>query len=318
MADRSNLISPPAQQSGGSPVDFGALSAVVIWGGATVAQKFLLHDLSPAALQCIRNLSTSLLLVVIMWLLGRRMRQALLSSFWPLLGAGILMGVQLMGFVYALKLTTASEGALIISTAPIWTALLAAVLGLEAIYMCNWLGILAALGGVSLIVLGSSAGAASPLATSVAGDLIMLLSAFLWGLYMVISKGLMQRHGTLVVMAISACFANMVIVPWGLGDALSVPWSTLSVVHWLCLAYVVMLGSVYGLLMWYRSIKLTSAARTAVYQYLQPIVALMAAAIFLHERLTLLQFGGIAVTLGGVYLARYVPPRQRAGVDTLS
>ncbi len=285
-------------------IDWGALSATVVWGGSAVAQKFLLSDFSPAALQCIRTCCASVLLVAILLLLGRRIHQALSTDFWPLLGTGVLMGIQLMSFLYALSLTSASEGALIISTAPVWTALLVATLGLEAICLRNWLGILTALGGVALIVLGSSS-LAGQFTNSVAGDMIMVLAALLYGLFMVISKGLMQRHGTLMVIALCTCIANIVIVPLGLRQVLAGPWSTLGTIHWLCLAYVVLLGSVYAFLMWYRSIKLTSPAHTAVYQYLQPIVAVLAAAIFLHERLAIVQFVGIAVTLGGVYLARY-------------
>ncbi len=307
MAEPNNKVPAATYESPAPPLDFGALSVAIVWGTTAVVQKFLLEVFSPAALQCIRNSGASVLLLAIMLLLGRRIREALSTSFWALLGAGLLMGVQLLTFVYALNLTTASEAALIISTAPVWTALLAAALGLEAIYPRNWMGILVALGGVALIVVGGSLSPVAHAPTRVAGDMLMLLSAFLYGSYMVISKGLMQRHGTLVVITLCACLANVIIVPLGLDQVLAAPWSTLSSLQWLCLVYAIVLGSVYGFVMWYRSIKRTSPARTAVYQYLVPIVAVVTAALFLHERLTLLQFAGIGVTLGGIWVARYHP-----------
>lgn len=307
MAEHSPLTSQSAAQSSDYPLDFGALSVVVIWGLAAVASKFLLHTFSPAGLQCVRNVCTSTLLVAIMLLLGRSLWATLLTSFWPLLGASIMLGTQAMIFMYGLKLTTASEGALIISTSPVWTALLSAALGLETIYGRNWLGIFVALGGVALVVLGGGAIVQHQPSGAVTGGMLMLLASFLWGLYVVISKGLMRQHGSLAVTTLCFSLANLVIVPLGLREALSAPWSDLSVAHWFSLAYVILISSVYGLLMWYRRINLGTAVRTVVYQYIQPIVAAVAAAVLLHERLTLLQFVGMAVALGGVYLARYQP-----------
>jgi len=55
---------------------------------------------------------------------------------------------------------------------------------------------------------------------------------------------------------------------------------------------------------WYRAIAHTSPAKTAVYQYLVPVIAIIASAIFLNERLTWLQLVGSVVVLLGVALAR--------------
>ncbi len=292
-------------------VDFGPLSVAFVWGVNVVVQKFLLRTLSPAALQTVRDGCVSLLLLGAMWWMGRRVGKVLKADFRGLLAAGLLMGVQLLTFIYALNLITASEATVIISTAPVWTAVLTAVMGLEILYLRNWLGIVAALGGVSLMILGGAATPAAYAPARVAGDMMVLVAAFLYALYMVISKRLMNRHGTLAVITLSLCIANLVFLPAGLSQAIAMPWLTLSGLEWFCLAYGILLAGVYGFVMWYRSIKLTSPARTAVYQYLVPVFAVLAAALFLHEKLTGYQFVGMAVTLAGVYLARYRRPESQ-------
>ncbi len=303
-------IQSSAVTSGGT-IDWGPLSVAFVWGLNAVAQKFLLRTLSPSALQSVRYGCVSLLLLGAMWWMGRRVGKVLKGDFVSLLGAGLLIGVQLLIFIHALNLTTASEATVIISTAPVWTAVLTAIMGLEILYLRNWLGIVAALGGVSLVILGGAATPAAHAPARVAGDMTMLGAAFLYALYMVISKRLMNRHGTLAVITLSLCIANLVFLPAGLSQAMAVPWLTLSGLEWFCLAYGILLAGVYGFVMWYRSIKLTTPARTAVYQYLVPVFAVLAAALFLHEKLAGYQFVGIAVTLGGVYLARYRRPESQ-------
>jgi O-acetylserine/cysteine efflux transporter len=76
------------------------------------------------------------------------------------------------------------------------------------------------------------------------------------------------------------------------------------------IAFVTLLASFVGLVVWYRTIGRTSASGTAVYQYLVPGVSLVGAAIFLGDRISGLQLVGIVVTLVGVYLAR-MRPRSR-------
>jgi drug/metabolite transporter (DMT)-like permease len=51
--------------------------------------------------------------------------------------------------------------------------------------------------------------------------------------------------------------------------------------------------------------------RAALYQYLVPLLAVIAAGIFLHEALHPWQYLGMALTLIGVFLAR--PPIRRVG-----
>ncbi len=296
-----------ADNHGWAKVNWPALSVVVVWGIGSVATKFLLSVFSPAGFQCLRNLAGGLILLTVVALLRPGLRRSLRLSFFPLLGLGVLMGVQMLTFVIGLNLTYASEGVLVFSTAPVWTAVIVAVAGLEVMYRRNWAGFFVALGGVAMVMLGAESSPTIVAPARIAGDLIMLGSAVLYGVYMILSRPLMQRHGTLVVTAVALVLSNVFLVPMGLAQLIATPWRQLAGLHWALLAYVVCVAMVYGMIMWYRSVKLRGASQTVVYQYLMPIVALAAAVAFLHEQPTGWQLVGIAVTLGGVYFAIQQP-----------
>ena len=223
------------------------------------------------------------------------------------------MGVQMLGFVTGLDLTYANEAMLVFSTAPVWTGVIVAIAGLEVMCPRNWAGFFIALGGVALVVLGAGTISSSVAPARITGDLIMLASAVLYGVYMILSRPLMQKHGTLVVTAVAMVLSNVVLVPVGLGGLIATPWRQLTSLHWVLLTYNICVGLGYGMIMWYRSVRLEGAARTIVYQYLVPIVTLAAAAVFLHEQPTGWQLAGIAITLGGVYFASQRPGSPQPG-----
>ncbi len=311
--DRPNGANPTEQSCAATPrslPDLGALSVVVAWGLNAPAQKFLLDTFTPPALQCLRGVVAGVSLLALVVALGRNLRGALSASLGYLLGAGLMMGVQMLSFFYALKLTYASEGALLISTAPVWTTVIVAAARIEVIYRRNWLGILVALSGVAMVVLGATSVGTGSAPHRITGDLIMIGSAFLYGLYMVLSRPLMQRHGSLTVTALALSFSNVIVLPLGLHQLINTPWRDLTSLHWALLAFTIFVGMVYGMGMWYRSINVHGAARTAVYQYLVPLVALGAAVVFLHEHPTPWQLAGMAVTLYGTYLAHHRPPES--------
>ncbi len=223
------------------------------------------------------------------------------------------MGVQMLVFYTGLGLTYANEALVIFSTAPVWVGVIVALAGLEVMYPCQWVGFFVALSGVAMLMLGAETTPSSAAPARIAGDLIMLGSAVLYGLYMILTRPLMQKHGTLVVVAVSTVVSSVILIPAGLRSLTAMAWVQLTGLHWALLAYTICFAVVYGSIMWYRSVKLEGASRTVLYQYLMPIVVLVAAVVFLHERPTGWQLVGIAITLGGVYFANQQPGPPQSG-----
>ena len=282
------------------------LLVACIWGIGNVVTKWVLGVLDPSAFLALRMVVVSILMAAVL-LLGPRNRLALRDWLIVSVCGGGLVAAQFLSFSYAMKLTTASEGSLLISTAPAWTAVIVAVLGVEHLRGLNWLGIVLASGGVAMVALGPAGRIVSGAPSRLSGDLLMLASAWLYAGYMVLSRRWMQRLGELPVICRTFAAGGVLLVAVGARHLLASDWSTVTAGHWVGIAYVTLLAGFVGLVLWYRTIGRTSASGTAMYQYLVPGVSVVAAAIFLGERIVVFQLAGIAVTLIGVYLAR-VPP----------
>lgn len=308
MPDEPQSVTPDQsdaiEERCGPVLDPILLIVAILWGGNFVAYKYLMNLVSASGLLALRcTLITAMLLVVLA--LRGRLRSGNSRGMWLRIGlAGVLvMGLQQVCFVTGLDLTAAGEGSLLFSTAPIFTALIAAALGYERISLANWVGIAAAMVGCALVILGGE-GAEHVPPTRVKGDLFMIASSICYALFMVISGPLMRRYGALKVLTFSFFFALPVILPFGLADALADDWASIGLIGWVSLFWVVVLAGTVGFTAWYWRISRTSASRVAVYQYFVPVVAMITAALLLSERPAALQILGAGFVLLGLYFAR--------------
>jgi len=299
---------PDRQNAAAEPCD-GILDPVLLlvalfWGGNFVAYKYLMALISPAGLLAARFVLITGMLLAVLGLRGR-LRSGNSPGMWLHIGlAGVLiMGLQQVAFVTGLNLTAAGEGSLLFSTAPIFTALIAAALGHERISRANWIGIIAAMAGCAMVILGG-AGAEHVPETRITGDLFMLASSFGYALFMVVSGPLMRRYGALKVITFSFVFGLVVVIPFGATDAASADWASLGAPGWAAMFWTVVLAGTVGFAAWYWRISRTSPSRVAVYQYIVPVVAMVTAAFLLQERPAAIQIVGAGLVLLGLYFAR--------------
>jgi drug/metabolite transporter (DMT)-like permease len=283
------------------------LLAAVFVGLDFVSVKYALEAFPPLVLMPARYVLAGLSLLALMRLSGRKVR----VGRWDLasmLGLG-LVGVSLnqVGYTAGLGLTSGSNGALIFATAPIWGLLLGVALGLER---GSWKGILGlglAVTGVALVVGG---GLGSPEA-SIAGDLLVCLSALSWGAYTVLSLPILRRQDPLLVAGWTMLLGGAAVVPFaltglpGLSEPLgSVGWSSVGPLPWLAVAYSTVLASGFAISAWQANVSRIGANKVLVYMYVVTLVGLAASVVLLGEDLGPGKVAGAAVILIGVYLAR--------------
>ena len=281
--------------------------AAVFVGMDFVSVKYALEGFPPLVLVPVRYVLAGLLLLALLRFSGRKVRIGL-RALPSMLGLG-LVGVALnqVGYTAGLGLTSGSNGALIFATAPIWGLLLGVALRLERASWQNALGLGLAVTGVALVVGG---GLGSPEA-SVAGDLLVCLSAFSWGAYAVLSLPILRRHDPLVVAGWTMLLGGATVVPLaltglpGLSDPLgSVDWRAIGSDSWAAMVYSTVLASGFAVAAWQANVSRIGANKVLVYMYVVTLVGLSASVVFLGEGLGLDKLAGAAVILLGVYLAR--------------
>jgi hypothetical protein len=97
-----------------------------------------------------------------------------------------------------------------------------------------------------------------------------------------------------------------------------IPLATISIKSWLSISYLVIIGSVISFIAFIYSLKRLPVAISSLYAYVNPIVAMIIAAILLKEKLTVSIVIGTIITLIGVYLVNYSVRRDKEDMITES
>jgi len=172
----------------------GVLAAVLstaLGGTAIVATRFLAGAADPITIGLLRFAGGAVLLLPLALIKGEQWPG---RRDWPaVIGLALLFfGLFPVLFNAALIYTTAARGALALSTTPLITMLVAALLRIEPLTARKSLGLVLAMSGV-VIALAASLSVSPPGAWR--GDALMLAGAACMALYTVWSRPLIQRAG---------------------------------------------------------------------------------------------------------------------------
>lgn len=299
MHARSPLIRLPAGPT--QTAEAGLLLMVVIWAVNFSVIKVGLTAFEPFAFNALRFPLAALLLTVPL-LAAERPLLPERADLPRIVGLGVLghVAYQLL-FIQGMDRTRAGNASLLLTGAPIYTAFLSGVLGHDRVPPRAWLGVLATVAGIALVV-GSGPGGFSFGSATVAGDLLIMGASVLWALYTVGARGMVRKYGSLAVTAWALWVGATLLFLLGLPAVLRV--EAAPVLAWAAIAYAGLLGIGLAHLLWYRGVHAIGNTRTAVFQNLVPILALAVAWLWLEEVPTLLQLVGAGVIIGGVTLVR--------------
>ncbi len=276
------------------------LSTAVLLGTNPVAVKYAVGYVPPLPFAALRFVVAGLVLWAILRLFYPK--GGLRREDFPAMAGLGLVGVALnnVAFTFGVSMTSASNTALVVATAPLWGMLLGFVLGWERPRLRGLAGVGLALLGVGVIVyrgLGSGG-------TSLTGDLLVMGAAACWGSYAVLSLPLLRRYSPLAVAGYSMLFGGLAILPFASFGFLSTDWGTVSIGGWGAVAYSTLLVAAFGFTSWQRGVSRIGANRMLVYQYLVTLVGVVSGVVLFGEGFGIDQAVGAAILLAGVYLAR--------------
>ncbi|MDQ5830183.1 MAG: DMT family transporter [Actinomycetota bacterium] len=276
------------------------LATAVFLGTNPVAVKYAVGYVAPLPFAALRFVLAGLVLWAILRLFDPKggLRR---EDFWAMAGLG-LVGVALnnVAFTFGVSMTSASNTALVVATAPLWGMLLGFALGWERPSLKGVFGVGLALLGVAVIVyrgLGSGA-------TSLTGDLLVMAAAACWGSYAVLSLPLLKRYSPLAVAGYSMLFGGLAVLPLASLDLFSMDWGTVSAGGWAAFAYSALVVAAFGFVSWQRGVSRIGANRMLVYQYLVTLVGVVSGVVLFSEGFGVDKAIGAVILLAGVYLAR--------------
>jgi len=272
--------------------------AVIFWGSSFIATKVALKELSPETIISLRLIIASVFLFITA-IVYKKDFSINLKSHGIIFILALIAVFHLMIQVVGLNYTTASNTGWIIGTAPIFMAILAAIFFKEKIGLLKISGIIIAMFGLLLLIGKGNITNVDLIENK--GDLLVLASAFTWGVYSMVNKKISLSYPPLMTILYLFMMMAVIIIPFNLNEA-----SVNSVVHlslngWVSILFLGLFCSGIAYVIWAYSLRDLESAKVGAFLYFEPIVTVFAAWVLLSESITFLMIlsGGI-ITLGVV------------------
>ena len=287
------------------PVLAAALVVVGIWGGTPIVTKLAVAEVPPTLVGMLRTVLA--LPLALLLLFGSRF-PPLAGRQWALAALSGLGGFVIFPILFSLgqARTSGAHGGLILASLPVITGLVAAAAARQWPAGRWLLGAAIAMAG-ELVLMSFGGGLLSrgaPSEATLAGDALVLLSAFACGSGYVAGAYLARDIGARAATYWSLSLAGVALLPFALWQGTAVDWAQLSAATWVSLLYLAVLSSILAYVLWFWALDVGGIARVATAQFLQPVVSLGLAAWILSETISVELVLATLIILAGVAICQ--------------
>ena len=279
-----------------------ALFTVLNWGTTFIATKILLRSFTPVEILVFRfALGVAALYVLCPRLLKvTDRRQELTFAAAGLTGACLYYLMENI----ALTFTTAANVGVIVTAAPLFTALIVwKADGGDRPGGKFFLGFATAMAGICLISFQSL----SDVSLDWRGDLLALGAAMVWGVYSLLVKRIsafgypiFQTTRRTFLYGLAFMVPAAAVMDFRLDLARFAAPENLGTMLYLGLGACALCFATWGF-----AVKILGPVRTNVYIYLVPVITLVCAGLVLHEKITAAALTGAVLTLAGLLISQW-------------
>lgn len=274
----------------------------LFWAGNTILGRFIVGHVPPMTLAFIRWGGAT---VILLPFAARH-----LARDWPLIRkhAGLMVLLALTGFsvyntlsYYGLQYTTAINGLLLQSVAPLFVAMWSFVIFRDRLTLRQAGGICVSLCGVTVIVCHGSLAILLAIAFN-RGDVSFLVALVVYGFYAAYLRKRPAIH-PFSFLAVGMGGGAIFLIPamvWELSSGRTVALDTES---FLSFAFVCIFPSLLGYLFLNRGIELIGANRAAPFIHLVPVFGSVLAIVLLGEQFQLYHAVGYGLVFTGITVA---------------
>lgn len=287
-------------------------AATLGWGAAATVGKAVFNgqlfagrpQISPLLLTQTRTTFTVLLLSVFLFARYGRdfFRISRRDLIWSALAGTLGTAGSNFFYYYAVQKSTVAIAITLQYTAPLWVLLFMVLYRGERLTGRRVGSILLALAGIALTlgVFRTGFGASSGL--NMLGAIAAMAASFSFAFYNVVGAGLVHRNQPLKIMFYTLLSAAVL---WAI---LSPPWrlpaQNFSGRQWGFLFVFACLSMVLPYVCFFNGLKYLDPTRAVVASCLEPVFAILFAAMFVHEAVDIVQIAGIMAVLAGTVIAQ--------------
>jgi drug/metabolite transporter (DMT)-like permease len=268
-------------------------------GTAAAVTRYLVGDADPLTLAVLRWGIGFLCVLPVALLL--RVRWPMRRD-WPAVAA---LGVCFFGLFFilyniAVGYTTAARASLALSTLPLQTMLIAALLGAEPLSLRKS-------AGVGVAMLGVFAALASGLSQAPAGawrgELIMTAAVLCMAVYNVLARPLMQRSSALGFLTVGMGFGAAGLTLAGAATNRISVLADFGAPQWIAGVYLGVGGGALAFILWVLALQRATPTQVANTMTLNPIAAALLATQLVDEPITLNLVAGVIAVCLGIWIA---------------
>lgn len=277
-----------------------AIITILLWGTTFVSTKVLLNDFLPIEILFYR-FGLGLIALLIAYprrLKGTTLKQELMFAAAGLSGVTLYYLLENIGLTY----TSASNVAVITSTAPFFVAVLAHFfLKGEKLKLRFLIGFAIAIIGITIISFNGQLNfELNPL-----GDFLALSASLVWGFYSIFVKKISQfGYNTIQTTRRIFFYGFIFMIPMVLATPFKFGFERFAdhtnLFNMLFLAFG---ASALCFVTWNYAVKVLGAIKTSVYIYMVPVITVVLSVIVLDEKLNTLLVIGILFTLSGLIIS---------------
>lgn len=275
------------------------LGAAFFGGGIGVWIKFSLKEIPPLSFTFLRFLLAYLFILPFL----KKEKIKIKNSLKPVL-VSLFSTVNIVLFVFGIRLTNANMGQIIYAFVPVLTAIIAYFLIKERFNKQKVFGIVLGFIGISLIIMLPLIDNLNFSPGSLWGNLLIFTGVSSYAFYPVLSKKIQVNYSPIYLTAIfiltTAIIAG-VLALFELTPGLTWIKET-SLASWMGLISTAAFGTVIYYLLTQYAIKYGSAVIGTLTLYLQPFMTFFWAYLILGEKVTLLIIIGCLLVIAGAYI----------------
>lgn len=280
---------------------------MVLWAANFIVAKDIIGVIPPVGFTFLRYLLAAVaLLAFLRWSEGEiRVPRPGIGRI--LLLGGLGFGLYQMAWTVGLQTIPAGDSALLIAASPVFTAVIAVLIGADTLSPQKAIGVVLSFAGVVLVI---AAGVGIELTGSPIGFALTVAAALCWATYTAFGARVLRRHSPLVLTTWATVGGTFVLAPVGIGQLLAPgvlgPETAArlpSIVF--AVAFSGLLAAALANVVVFNAIRLLGPTRVMTLQSLVPAMAVVLAFLFLHEAIRPIQVVGGAIIVLGVGLTRF-------------
>jgi drug/metabolite transporter (DMT)-like permease len=272
-----------------------------------IAARYAVQQIPPFSLAFYRFGIATMLLVIVFLANPKGFKQKRFHidkkdiPLFLLLGA-LVIPINQFFFLYGVKLSTASHSGVFYACTPLFVFVTSILIKSDTFSAKKLASI--SLTIVGILVIFWEGIFIKPGQSSLIGDVLLFLAVFSWSLYLVFSKSMVEKYGTLKTSTIAFIFGMIMFIPLYLSDVGNSSLANVTPLGWIAFFHLAVVVAFGGYFIYTYSTKIINTSTLTTLTNTSPIITIVFSWLLLGEELTSYFLLGAVITIVGVFIAQ--------------